>query len=136
MGQGDYLQIKRINKSFGDVKAVNNITVNIGRGELVSFIGPSGCGKTTLLRIIGGFYEQDQRTIILDGQSIDHLPPEQRLTGMVFQNYALFPHMTVEQNVEYGLKNKKVSKEERKKRVQKALKQVQLEGYDKRKPSE
>lgn len=131
-----FLTLHELYKSFGDVKAVNNISVTIKKGELVSFIGPSGCGKTTLLRTIGGFHQQDTGEIILDGEKIDHLPPERRLTGMVFQNYALFPHMTVYKNVEYGLGIQKVPHEERRRRVTKALAQVQLSGYEERKPSE
>lgn len=137
MMQADhFLVLKHLSKSFGDVKAVQDISVQIKRGELISFIGPSGCGKTTLLRMIGGFYEQDRGHIILDQENIDHLPPEKRPTGMVFQNYALFPHMTVSQNVEYGLMMQKVSKNKRRRKVEKALKQVQLTGYGDRKPSE
>lgn len=132
----DFLNLKHLYKYFGDVTAVDNISVQIRKGELVSFIGPSGCGKTTLLRTIGGFHEQDAGEIILDGNRIDPLPPEKRSTGMVFQNYALFPHMSVYHNVEYGLKMKKLSKSERKERIQQALSQVQLEGYSNRKPSE
>jgi spermidine/putrescine ABC transporter ATP-binding subunit len=130
------LELKNLYKYFGDVKAVDGISISIKKGELVSFIGPSGCGKTTLLRIIGGFHAQDSGEILLDGKTVDHLPPNKRSTGMVFQNYALFPHMTVFDNVAYGLKQQKVPKAERKERVKQALAQVQLEGYDNRKPSE
>lgn len=129
-----FLQLRNISKSYGSVQALSEVSVDIHSGELVSFIGPSGCGKTTLLRTIGGFHHQDRGTITLDGESIDHLPPEQRPTGMVFQSYALFPHMTVEKNVAYGLRG--VSKPERTRRVEKALAQVQLEGYGSRRPSE
>src|SRR5690625_1491067 len=132
----DYLVLDQLSKSFGEVKAVQNVSINIKQGELISFIGPSGCGKTTLLRMIGGFYEQDFGHISLDGQIIDDLPPEKRLTGMVFQNYALFPHMTVAENVAYGLQTKKVPKHIRDEKVKKALQQVQLSGYENRKPSE
>lgn len=132
----NFLVLDNLSKFFGDVKAVQNVSINIKRGELVSFIGPSGCGKTTLLRMIGGFYEQDSGHISLDGYIIDNLPPEKRLTGMVFQNYALFPHMTVAENVAYGLQTKKVPKHIRDEKVKKSLQQVQLSGYDDRKPSE
>lgn len=134
--QENFLVLKNLSKHFGDVQAVNDISVQIHKGELVSFIGPSGCGKTTLLRMIGGFHAQDTGEIFLDNEKIDQLPPEKRSTGMVFQNYALFPHMTVYQNVEYGLKIQKLTKSERDKRIKKALAQVQLESYDERKPSE
>ncbi|GAB4074497.1 ABC transporter ATP-binding protein [Barrientosiimonas marina] len=132
----EFLNLEHLFKYFGNVTAVDDISVQIGKGELVSFIGPSGCGKTTLLRTIGGFHRQDAGDIVLDGQNVDHLPPERRSTGMVFQNYALFPHMTVYRNVEYGLKIQKLSKSEREERIQQALSQVQLENYDNRKPSE
>ncbi|QHS23784.1 ABC transporter ATP-binding protein [Virgibacillus sp. MSP4-1] len=134
--QESFLNLKHLFKYFGNVTAVDDISVQIDKGELISFIGPSGCGKTTLLRTIGGFHSQDSGEIILDNDRIDHLPPEKRSTGMVFQNYALFPHMSVYQNVEYGLKIEKVSKSERKERIRQALSQVQLEGYGDRKPSE
>ncbi len=134
--QEAFLNLKHLYKYFGDVTAVDNISVQIDKGELISFIGPSGCGKTTLLRTIGGFHKQDSGEIILDNHRVDHLPPEKRSTGMVFQNYALFPHMSVYQNVEYGLKIKKVDKSQRKERIHQALSQVQLEDYGDRKPSE
>lgn len=134
--QNGYLSLRHLNKAFGDVRAVNDISIDIKKGELVSFIGPSGCGKTTLLRAIGGFHELDSGEVVLDGERIDHLPPEKRFTGMVFQNYALFPHMTVYKNVEYGLQVQKLPKEERRKKVEKALAQVRLEGYGDRRPSE
>lgn len=134
--QSAYLSLRHLNKSFGDVQAVNDITIDIKKGELVSFIGPSGCGKTTLLRAIGGFHELDSGEVILDGERIDHLPPEKRHTGMVFQNYALFPHMTVYKNVEYGLQVQKLPADERRKKVEKALAQVRLEGYGDRRPGE
>lgn len=129
-----FLKLRNISKSYGPVKALSDVTIDIEQGELVSFIGPSGCGKTTLLRTIGGFHQQDGGSITLDGQSIDNLPPEDRPTGMVFQSYALFPHMSVEKNVAYGLRG--VSRDERARRVEKALAQVQLEGYGARQPSE
>lgn len=131
-----FLDLKNLFKYFGDVTAVDDISVQIDRGELVSFIGPSGCGKTTLLRTIGGFHKQDSGEITLDGIKIDQLPPERRATGMVFQNYALFPHMTVYRNVEYGLKLQKLNKKERNERIHQALSQVQLEDHGDRKPSE
>ncbi|MCP8615843.1 ABC transporter ATP-binding protein [Salirhabdus salicampi] len=132
----EILVLDNLYKHFGDVKAVNGISIDIKEGELISFIGPSGCGKTTLLRIIGGFHEQDSGDIILDGSVVNDVPPNKRSTGMVFQNYALFPHMTVYDNIAYGLKQQKVSKAERDKRIKDALAQVQLAGYGDRKPSQ
>jgi len=136
MSDNNFLELKNVYKYFGDVKAVDDISISINRGELISFIGPSGCGKTTLLRTIGGFNKQDAGEIILDGETIDALPPEKRSTGMVFQNYALFPHMTVYDNVAYGLKQAKVPKSEQHDRIITALSQVELEDHGKRKPSE
>lgn len=130
------LSLNHISKSFGDVQAVKDITLDIKKGELISFIGPSGCGKTTLLRIIGGFEQQDSGTVVLDGVNIDMLPPEKRVTGMVFQNYALFPHMTVYQNISYGLDLKKLPKIEKNQVIETALAQVRLSGYETRKPRE
>lgn len=136
MTSDHFLELKNLKKYFGDVKAVDDISISIGKGELVSFIGPSGCGKTTLLRTIGGFHRQDAGNVVLDGEIIDDLPPEKRSTGMVFQNYALFPHMTVYKNVAYGLKQKKVKKADRHELIMNALEQVELADHGKRKPSE
>ncbi|HLR51628.1 MAG TPA: ABC transporter ATP-binding protein [Candidatus Avamphibacillus sp.] len=136
MSNNEFLELKNVYKHFGDVKAVDNISISIKQGELVSFIGPSGCGKTTLLRTIGGFNQQDAGEIILDNERIDSLPPEKRSTGMVFQNYALFPHMTVYDNVAYGLKQAKVPGKEQHERIMTALSQVELSDHGKRKPSE
>lgn len=130
----NYLQLRNISKSYGPVRALSGVSIDIRRGELVSFIGPSGCGKTTLLRTIGGFHRQDSGSITLDGQVIDDLPPNKRPTGMVFQSYALFPHMTVAKNVAYGLSG--VPGPERRRRVAAALAQVRLEGYEQRRPAE
>lgn len=136
MTDTEYLRISGISKSYGDVAALTNISIDIAQGELVSFIGPSGCGKTTLLRTIGGFHAQDSGSVTLDEEVIDALPPEKRATGMVFQSYALFPHMSVAKNVAYGLGNLGVRGQERKKRVDEALAQVRLEGYGDRRISE
>ncbi len=137
MGTGNcILRLNHISKSFGDVQALSDIAVDIERGELISFIGPSGCGKTTLLKIVGGFEQQDSGTVILDGANIDRLPPEKRVTGMVFQDYALFPHMTVYQNISYGLDLKKLSKVEKDKAIDAVLEQVRLKGYEQRRPRE
>lgn len=130
------IRLENVCKFFGPVKAVNDISITIDEGELVTFVGPSGCGKTTLLRTIAGFHKPTSGEVYLDGKRITELPPEERETGMVFQNYALFPHMTVFENVAYGLKLKKLSKNDIKKRAEEALAQVRLDGYGDRKPSE
>ncbi len=131
------LQIKNLTKKFGKVVAVNNLSIEgINKGEFVTFLGPSGCGKTTLLRMIGGFYYPTSGDIIMNNQRINDIPPEQRKTSMVFQNYALFPHMTVYDNIAYGLKLRNVPKDEIKQKVYNILKVVQLEGMEHRRPTE
>lgn len=130
------ISLQNISKTFGEVKAVNDISIDVKRGELITFIGPSGCGKTTLLRTIAGFNQPTSGDIYLEGNRITDLVPEKRETGMVFQSYALFPHMTVFDNVAYGLNVRKLKKDEIKERVQEALEQVELAGYEDRQPSE
>jgi ABC-type Fe3+/spermidine/putrescine transport system ATPase subunit len=96
--------VKDVTKRFGTTIALENVSLEVGDGELVALVGPSGCGKTTLLRLIAGFEAPDAGDILFDGRSVLGVPPERRGIGLVFQNYALFPHMTVFQNVAYGLK--------------------------------
>jgi ABC-type Fe3+/spermidine/putrescine transport system ATPase subunit len=122
------LILKDIHKFYDHLEVLKGISMEVNQGELVTFVGPSGCGKTTLLRIIGGFTHLDSGEVILDGQRIHHLPPNLRDTRICFQNYALFPHMTVADNVSYGLKIKKWKKVKIKERVEELLKLVQLEG--------
>src|SRR5712692_1240389 len=100
---GHRLRLDNITHRFGDVVAVSDVTLDIGGGELVALLGPSGCGKSTLLRIMSGFIRQSAGHVLFDEAGVDHLPPNRRGVGIVFQNYALFPHMTVRQNVAYGL---------------------------------
>lgn len=123
------LILKDIHKSFGENMVLNGISVEVNKGELVTFVGPSGCGKTTLLRIIGGFTEHDSGEIILNGRSIGDLPPNLRDTRICFQNYALFPHLTVGENLAYGLKIKKWDRKKIRERVDELLALVQLEGF-------
>ena len=130
------LQIKNVHKYFGNNHVVKGINLEIGDGEFLCLLGPSGCGKTTLLRMIAGLAETDEGNIILDGEDITGYPPNKRSNGMVFQNYALFPHMTVEQNIAYGLKRHKLPKNEIQGKVQKGLELVRLEGLGKRYPKE
>ncbi|MEL7474421.1 MAG: ABC transporter ATP-binding protein, partial [Planctomycetota bacterium] len=117
-------------------KAVDDVSIDIEPGELFFLLGPSGCGKTTLLRMIAGFIEPTQGAILFDGRDVAPFPPNKRNTGMVFQSYALWPHMSVEQNVAYGLKMRKVSAAERAERVLDALNAVQMAQYAKRKPAQ
>ncbi|KPJ88314.1 MAG: hypothetical protein AMS17_05895 [Spirochaetes bacterium DG_61] len=137
MGGEKVLELRNLTKRFGNVVAVNNLSIPyVNRGEFVTFLGPSGCGKTTLLRMIAGFYYPTSGDIIMHGERINDIPPEKRRTGMVFQNYALFPHMNVYDNIAYGLKLRKLSKEKIRRKVTEILSIVQLEGLEKRRPSE
>src|SRR3990172_9158153 len=120
------VRIKNVSKNFGAVTAVRDINFEIKNGELFFLLGPSGCGKTTILRMIAGFSKPDAGEIFFNNDCINNLPPHRRRTGMVFQNYALWPHMTVYQNVEYGLKMRNVPPEERFRRVKQALDTVQM----------
>lgn len=126
-----YLKIENISKIFEKGRGVKNISFQLEKGELVSFLGPSGCGKTTLLNIIGGFVKNDSGSIYLEGKDITEYPPEKREIVTVFQNYALFPHMNVIENVKYGLKYRGHNKEEQIKLAKEYLKIVGLEGYEK-----
>lgn len=130
------LSLDGLVKRYGPLTAVDNVSVDIRRGELVSFVGPSGCGKTTLLRLIGGFLRPDAGNIVLDGERINLLPPNRRPTAMVFQNYALFPHMTVAQNIGYALTIRRRPREEIARRVEELLVLVQLQGISDRRPIE
>lgn len=131
-----YLSLENVVKTFNKTEVVKKLSLDIQKGELVSFLGPSGFGKTTTLNMIAGFLEVDGGKIEVDGKPVHLLPPNKREMGMVFQNYALFPHMTVFDNVAYGLKLRKVPKTEISKRVLEALEMVRLDGYEKRYPKE
>ena len=120
------VQLLNVTKKFGDVVAVNELNLDIKDGEFFSLLGPSGCGKTTILRLIAGFYTPTQGKILFNGRDVSILPPNKRNTGMVFQNYALFPHMTVFENVAFGLRARKVPASKRNERVMKALEMVDL----------
>jgi ABC-type Fe3+/spermidine/putrescine transport system ATPase subunit len=123
-------------KSFGDTTAVDGVSLGIPKGSILALLGPSGCGKTTILRSIAGFVALDRGHIKLDGRDITRLPPEKRGTAMVFQNYALFPHMTVAENAGFGLRMRKVAPAERDARVAEALAMVRLNDLSERYPSE
>ena len=130
------MKIEHVSKKFGDFKALDDINLTIEDGELFFLLGPSGCGKTTLLRCIGGFEQPTSGRILLGGEDVAGKPANQRNTAMVFQGYALFPHLTVFENVSFGLEMKGVPVEERKKRVMAALQSVQIEHLGDRKPNE
>jgi ABC-type Fe3+/spermidine/putrescine transport system ATPase subunit len=122
------IQLQDIVKKFGTLEAVSHVSLEIRDGELFTLLGPSGCGKTTILRLIGGFYKPDQGDIHFDGKSVTPIPPYERNIGMVFQNYALWPHMTVVGNITYGLKLKKIPRPEISEKVSRVLKLVNLVG--------
>jgi iron(III) transport system ATP-binding protein len=126
------VQLDNVTKSYGDLPPTVAMDLTIGAGEFFTLLGPSGCGKSTMLRMIAGFLQPTSGMIRFGGKEVTNTPPHRRDTGMVFQNYALFPHMTVAQNVAYGLGIRKVAKADRAKRIEKALTQVGLAGYGSR----
>jgi putative spermidine/putrescine transport system ATP-binding protein len=130
------ISVRGLTKRYGEVVAVDGIDLDISAGEFFTMLGPSGSGKTTTLRMIAGFEIPDEGTIELGGEDVSRLPPYNRPVNTVFQDYALFPHMTVLQNVEYGLMVKKVKKEERRERAGEALEMVRLGSHGDRKPSQ
>jgi spermidine/putrescine transport system ATP-binding protein len=133
---GGEVQLVDLVKRFGDVVAVDGVNLRMPPGEFFSLLGPSGCGKTTSLRMIAGFERPSEGQILLDGVDMAQTPPHKRNVNTVFQNYALFPHLTVEENVGFGLRYKSVSKDEAKRRVGEALDLVRLGGFGKRRPSQ
>jgi putrescine transport system ATP-binding protein len=129
-----YVEVERVSKAFGDFKAVDDVSLKIYKGEIFCLLGASGCGKTTLLRMLGGFETPTSGRIFIDGEDMTGVPPYERPVNMMFQSYALFPHMTVEQNVAFGLKQDGVPKAEITARVATMLDLVKLEPFAKRKP--
>jgi putative spermidine/putrescine transport system ATP-binding protein len=130
------IRLAGLAKSYGSVNAVRDVDLEIATGEFFTMLGPSGSGKTTTLRLIAGFERPDAGVIELQGSDVSQVPPYSRNVNTVFQDYALFPHMTVRQNVEYGLRVKKVPKQERAKRAEEALDMVRLSGYGDRRPGQ
>jgi len=129
-----YVEIERITKSFGDFKAVDDVSLKVYKGEIFCLLGASGCGKTTLLRMLGGFETPTSGRILIDGEDMSRVPPYERPVNMMFQSYALFPHMSVEQNVAFGLKQDRLPKHEIQERVATMLDLVKMGAYAKRKP--
>jgi len=135
-GQSVIVSLRGLAKSFGTVRAVDGVDLDIYQGEFLTLLGPSGSGKTTVLRMIAGFETPDAGTIHLNGSEITHLPAYERDVNTVFQDYALFPHMDVITNIEYGLRVKGMNKSDRRDQAMNALQQVRLDGYEKRKPNQ
>lgn len=130
------ISIENVSKHFGNVVAVNNVSFDIAPGEFFSLLGPSGCGKTTLLRMLAGFETPTSGEMYIDGNPMSEIPPHRRPTNMVFQNYAIFPHLDVASNIAYGLRREKLGKSEQTRRVDEALEMVKLPGYGQRRAHE
>jgi spermidine/putrescine ABC transporter ATP-binding subunit len=135
-GAKTIIRFENVTKRYGKVLAVDNVSLAIEEGEFFALLGPSGCGKTTLLRMLAGFETPTEGRILIDGEDVSHVPPNRRPVNMVFQSYAVFPHMSVADNVAYGLKVDRVPAVERARRVEEALQLVKLEGYGARKPDQ
>ena len=130
------VQLKHVDKLYGDNRVVKDLNMEVYEGEFLSILGPSGCGKTTTLRMIAGFEQQSAGSILVEGEAVENKEPFDRNVNTVFQSYALFPHMTVFDNVAFGLKMKRFKKQVIKSEVEQALSLVQLEGFEKRFPSQ
>ncbi len=134
--QKPYIQIENVTKKFGDFTAIDNLSLDIYKNEFFSLLGPSGCGKTTLLRMLAGFEKITDGKILVDGEDISEIPPHLRPINMMFQSYALFPHMTVEKNIAFGLKQDKLPENLINQRVEEMLELVELTDFAKRKPNQ
>lgn len=130
-----FLKLRGIEKSFGENRVIGSLDMEVEKGEILAVLGPSGCGKSTTLRVISGLIRQDKGSVYLGSKRLDGIPPEKRKMGFVFQNYSLFPTMTVERNLEFGMKVKNIGKTERRSRVKKLLRLIDLEEMGGRKPS-
>jgi spermidine/putrescine ABC transporter ATP-binding subunit len=135
MAEG-FVRIEDVSKRFGQVAAIDRVSLSIRQGEFFSLLGPSGCGKTTLLRTVGGFTLPDTGAIAIDGQDVTDLPPNHRPTNMVFQSYAIFPHLSVHDNIAYGLRTERLAPAEREARLAAAFAMIKLEGYGQRRAHE
>ncbi len=135
-GKPALVRFERMSKCFGDVTAVDALTLDIAQGEFFALLGPSGCGKTTLLRLLAGFEQPSDGRILLDGEDIGGVPPHRRPINMMFQSYALFPHLTVEGNIGFGLRQEKVGRRERAERINEMLALVKLQGFGARRISQ
>ncbi|MBN2073728.1 MAG: ABC transporter ATP-binding protein [Actinobacteria bacterium] len=129
---GNIVEVINVSKNYGDIKAVENISFNVKEGEFYSLLGPSGCGKTTILRILGGFIEQDSGKVIIDGKDMKGISPNRRNTSMVFQDLALFPHMNVRENIIYGLRKRKTRPAAIDKKFKRIVDTLGLSGFGKR----
>ena len=134
--QKPYIQIENVTKKFGEFTAIDNLSLDIYKNEFFSLLGPSGCGKTTLLRMLAGFEDVTNGKILVDGEDMSNIPPHLRPINMMFQSYALFPHMTVEKNIAFGLKQDKLPENEINQRVEEMLELVELTNFAKRKPNQ
>ena len=132
MNDESFISIRNLSKHFGNVRAVDEVSVDIRRGEFFALLGPSGCGKTTLLRLLAGFEIPTGGEIFIDGQSVAAIPPHERPVNMVFQSYAIFPHLTVAQNIGFGLRKDKLPKQHKEKMVDEALEMIAMPGYGSR----
>lgn len=136
MTDSSFISIRGVSKHFGEVRAVENVDLEVGQGEFFALLGPSGCGKTTLLRLLAGFEMPTSGEIYIDGEETSAIPHYKRPVNMVFQNYAIFPHLNVFQNIAFGLRKDRLSSDELKKRVHEALALIKMEGFDERKSNE
>ena len=136
MSDSDFIWLNAVTKDFGSVRAVDNVDMKIRRGEFFSLLGPSGCGKTTLLRLLAGFEAPSTGEIIIDGQPMSAVPAHQRPVNMVFQNYAIFPHLDVRQNIGYGMRKSGLTKDEIYAKVDEMLEMIKLPGYGERRSTE
>ena len=134
--QKPYIQIENVTKKFGEFTAIDNLSLDIYKNEFFSLLGPSGCGKTTLLRMLAGFEDVTNGRILVDGEDMSNIPPHLRPINMMFQSYALFPHMTVEKNIAFGLKQDRLPEDEINQRVEEMLELVELTNFAKRKPNQ